>query len=56
MPDIFWDMGLWLTVDSGGSSGFPNRIESLSLSLALALSYVSLSRTQWLITAEILLV
>lgn len=41
--DIFWNMGLQLKVDSGGSISHTGEKESLSLSLALALSGVSLS-------------
>lgn len=53
---IFWNMGLWLEVHSGRSISHTGEKESLRFSLALALSDVSLSKTQWLITAEIFLV
>lgn len=49
-------MGLWLRVDSGRSISHTGEKESLTLSLALALSHVSLSKTELLITAEIFLV
>lgn len=49
-------MGLWLRVDSGRSISHTGEEESLSLSLSSALSGVSLSKTEWLITAEIFLV
>lgn len=49
-------MGFWLRVDSGRSISHTGEKESVSLSLALALCGVSLSKTQWLIAAEIFLV